>query len=150
MTGASATRVRHQLGYLEGLAGRGEFIRFLPNFFVLGQHYRALRRLDFAALLYYRTAEGCFQERLRLGYSGFDCGRPDYDRLAMSGEQMLAAFNLVRTKLGMSAAISLPQKVGFLDAAIILHSPEDRMLRQVKITDARGLSHLAKLTKARK
>ena len=149
VSGVSATRVRRQLGYLEDLAGRGEFIRFLPNFFVLGQHYRGLRRLDFAALLYYRTAEGCFQERLRLGYSGFDCGRPDYDRLAMPEEQMLAAFNLVRTKLGMSAAISLPQKVGFLDAAIILHTLEDAMLRQVKITDIRGLSHLAKLTEAR-
>jgi hypothetical protein len=62
---------------------------------------------------------------------------------------MLAAFNLIRTKLGMAAATSLPQKIGFLDAAIILHALEDTMLRQVKITDARGLSHLAKLTEAR-
>lgn len=149
VTDLSATRVRHQLGYLKSLAGRGDFIRFLPIFFVLGQHYRGLRRLDFASLLYYRTAEGCFQERLRLGYLGFDCGRPDYEQLVMPGKEILAAFNLIRTKLGKYAVTSLPQKIGFLDAAIILHSLDDKMLRRVKITDARGLSHLAKLTEAR-
>jgi len=149
VTGASAARVRHQLGYLEDLAGRGEFIRFLPNFFVLGQHYQGLRRLDFAALLYYRTVEGCFQERLRLGYEGFDCGRPDYDRLPMPGEELLAAVNLIRAKLGKPAVARLPEKIGHLDAAIILHTLDDTMLRQVKITNARGLGHLARLTEGR-
>jgi len=149
VTGMAAARVRHQLGYLEDLAGRGEFIRFLPNFFVLGQHYQELRRLDFSALLYYRTAEGCFQERLRLGYSGFDCGQADYGRLPMAEAQMLAAFNLARARLGMPAASSLPQKVGFLDAAIILHALDDAMLRRIKITDSRGLSYLSQLTEGR-
>jgi CRISPR-associated protein (TIGR02710 family) len=149
VAGVSATLVRHQLDYLEGLTGRGKFIRFLPSFFVLGQHYRELRRLDFAALLYYRTAEGCFQERLRLCYSGFDCGRPDYGLLATPEEEMLAAFNLARAKLGMPTVTSLPQKIGFVDAAFILHALEDTMLRNVNITDVRGLSHLAKLTEAR-
>ncbi|MGD0247351.1 MAG: hypothetical protein ABSB59_44495, partial [Streptosporangiaceae bacterium] len=149
VTSVAAARVRHQLGYLEDLAGRGEFIRFLPNFFVLGQHYHELRRLDFAALLYYRTAEGCFAERLRLGYSGFDCGRPDYSQLPVPPDQVLAAFNLVRTKLGRPAVAGLPPKIGFLDAAIILHALDDTMLRQVKITNARGLSHLAQLTEGR-
>jgi CRISPR-associated protein (TIGR02710 family) len=149
VTGASAARVRHQLRYLEDLAGRGEFISFLPNFFVLGQHYQGLRRLDFAALLYYRTAEGCFSERLKLGYGGFDCGRPDYGRLPRPEDQVLATFNLIRTKLGRSAAASLPQKIGFVDAAIILHALDDRMLRRLKITNDRGLSHLAQLTEGR-
>ena len=149
VAGLAAGRVRHQLGYLEDLAGRGEFIRFLPNFFVLGQHYQELRRLDFAALLYYRTAEGCFAERLKLGYAGFDCGRPDYGRLPLPEDQVLATFNLIRTKLGLPAAASLPQKIGFVDAAIILHALDDRMLRRLKITNDRGLSHLAQLTEGR-
>jgi hypothetical protein len=62
---------------------------------------------------------------------------------------MLAAFNLARTKLRVPAASSLPQKVGFLDAAIILHALDDTMLRRVKITDSRGLSHLSQLTEGR-
>ena len=60
---------------------------------------------------------------------------------------MLAAFNLIRTKLGMAAATSLPQKIGFLDAAIILHALEDTMLRQVRSQAPADSVTLAKLTK---
>lgn len=146
---ASATLVRHQLDYLESLAGQGDFLRYLPNFFVLGQHYSGLRRLDFAALLYYRTAEGCFQERLKLGYSGFDCGRPDYTVLAVPEPQLLMGFNMTLEKLGKPPVAELPQKLGFLDAAIILHKLDDEMLRRIKLKDVRGLSHLSKLTESR-
>jgi CRISPR-associated protein (Cas_Cas02710) len=116
---------------------------------VLGQHYQGLRRLDFAALLYYRTAEGCFSERLKLGYGGFDCSRPDYGRLPVPEDQVLATFNLIRTKLGRSAAARLPQKIGLVDAAIILHALDDGMLHRLKITNDRGLSHLVQLTEGR-
>jgi CRISPR-associated protein (TIGR02710 family) len=147
--GASADQVRHQLDYLKDLAGQGEFLRFLPNFLVLGRHYQDLRRLDFAALLYYRTAEGCFSERLKLGYSGFDCSHPDYGLLGMPKERLLEGFNTTRRKLGLTPAADLPYDLGFVNAAIMLHLLDDEMLRRVKITDVRGLNHLAKLTEAR-
>jgi hypothetical protein len=67
----------------------------------------------------------------------------------MSADQVLANFNLIRTKLGRSAVTSLPQKIGFVDAAIILHGLDDRMLRRLKVTSDRGLSHLAQLTEGR-
>jgi hypothetical protein len=144
-----ASRIRRQLAYLDDLAGHGDFIRFLPCFFVLGQHYQELGRLEFAALLYYRTAEGCFHQRLELRLPGFDCGDADYDMLMVPEHELLERFNDLLQKLGRAPLRALPSKLGFLDAAILLYVLEDDMLKRIRIRDERGLSHLAGLTSAR-
>jgi hypothetical protein len=148
---AAANRIRKQLDYLDDLAGRGEFIRFLPCFFVLGQHYREVGRLEFAALLYYRTAEGCFHQRLELQFPGFDCGDAAYERLApdLPESQLLGRYNAVLAKLGRPPRPELPSKLGFLDAAIILHVLDDALLKRIPIAGVGGLSHLADLARAR-
>ena len=100
-------------------------------------------------MLYYRTAEGCFQERLKHAYQGFDCGRPDYQLLPIGTDQLLTAFNQTLGKLARPPESKLPSKIGFVDAAIILRCLDDEMLRRVKLTETRGLSHLVRLTEAR-
>jgi CRISPR-associated protein (TIGR02710 family) len=145
----TAERIRQQFAHLEDLAGRGDLLRFLPSFFVLGQHYHELRRLDFAALLYYRTAEGCFQQRLALGYSGFDCGDADYARLPVPEDELRVRVNQVYQRLHRATVTALPTKLGFFDAAVVLHALDDEMLRRISITDERGLSHLSELSEAR-
>ncbi|GBD36622.1 hypothetical protein HRbin36_01747 [bacterium HR36] len=72
--------VRAQLDFLEKLVSHDRDSLVL-NHYLLGLHYQKMGRHDFAALLFYRTIEGCFARRLEKRSSEFNLRRPDYKLL---------------------------------------------------------------------
>lgn len=65
--------LEQQLIFLDRLVQR-EQSALLLCFHILDDHYRAIGRHDFAALLSYRTIEGCLVERLKIRFPGSRSG----------------------------------------------------------------------------
>lgn len=145
---ATAEQLREQLSFIKLLVQGGSCLQVL-NFYVLAEHYYELHRIDFAALLYYRTIEGCFQQRLGLRFPGFDCSCADYQLLGIPADDLLARFNAVITRIGRPAVTAVPVKLGLMDAAVLLTVLGDSLLRQIDIRDAKGLSYLSRQAEAR-
>jgi CRISPR-associated protein, Cas02710 family len=117
----------------------------LMCFFVLGLHYEHIGRRDFAALLFYRTIEGCFARRLELGYRGFDCENPQYDLLGVDTlEQRYLGLDL-----GGRPERSLPASVGLMAAAKLLFICDDEFVKSSKLDTLRALASLRDLTSTR-
>ncbi len=141
-------QLARQLEFIGHLIQDGSFIKVL-NFYVLGEHYSRLSRTDFAALLYYRTIEGAFQQRLGLRFSGFDCASPQYQLMDVAEEDLLRGYNRVIQQLGWPAVTALPRKIGLMNAAVLLHALDDSLLRRIDIKDAKGLNYLSKQAEVR-
>lgn len=148
MTHDTAQLLTRQIEFVGKLISGDESVKVV-NFFVLGEHYSKLRRTDFAALLYYRTIEGAFQQRLRLGYSGFDCGHPDYTVTKVPAPELLERYNQVIGQLGWARVTALPEKMGLISSAVLLHVLKDPLLRRIDIANMKGLSHLVQQAEAR-
>jgi hypothetical protein len=146
--GATERLLTRQLQFVRALVSEDASV-MVVNFFVLGEHYSGLHRTDFATLLYYRTIEGAFQQRLRLQYGGFDCASPDYTLTGVATADLLERYNQVIGRLGSAAVTTLPEKLGLTSSAIMLYVLKDPLLRRIDITDVKGLSHLAKQAEAR-
>jgi hypothetical protein len=145
---AAAQQLHEQLRFIGRLVHGGAFLQVL-NFYVLSEHYRELRRTDFAALLYYRTIEGCFQQRMALRFTGFDCGNAQYQLIDVAPGVLLDRFNAVIERIGWHAVTALPVKIGLMDAAVLLHVLEDSLPRKINIQDVKGLSYLSKQAEVR-
>jgi Csm6 HEPN domain len=148
VSSAAAGQLHEQLRFIGRLARGGAFLQVL-NFYVLSEHYRELYRTDFAALLYYRTIEGCFQQRLALRFPGFDCGNAQYQLIDVAPGHLLDRFNAVVERIGWHAVTALPVKIGLMDAAVLLHVLDDTLLQKINIRDVKGLSYLSKQAEAR-
>jgi hypothetical protein len=142
-------RIQAQLDFVELLASK-DGTALLINHFLLGEHYRGLNRLDFAALFYYRTIEKSLSERLRLRYDGFDMKHPDYGRLGKPRERVEALYGATAGKVfGTDHPPRLPREVALIDALILLHCVGDELTRATQVTDARGLGHVRGLVDGR-
>jgi hypothetical protein len=146
--GATERLLTRQIEFVRTLISGDASVKVV-NFFVLGEHYSKLRRTDFATLLYYRTIEGAFQQRLRLRYGGFDCANPDYALTGVAAADLLERYNQVIARLGWAAITALPGKMGLMSAAVLLHVLKDPLLKRINITDVKGISHLSKQAEAR-
>jgi broad specificity phosphatase PhoE len=148
VSSATAEQLREQLKFIDLLVQGGTFLQVL-NFYVLGEHYSELHRTDFAALLYYRTIEGCFQQRLALRFPGFDCASAWYEVIGEPVHDLLARFNAVIERIGRPAVTALPTKIGLMDAAVLLHVLTDGLLSRIDIQHTKGLSYLSRQAGAR-
>lgn len=148
VSSATATQLSEQLAYIAQLTEASD-LRGMPNFYVLGEHYRGLGRTDFAALLYYRTVEGCFQQRLDLTFKGFDTSDARYELMGVPGDELLTRFNEVLSWMKRPAVTALPTRIGFMDSAVLLHVHGDSLLERINVRDVKGLSYLSRLTEAR-
>lgn len=121
-------RVRLQVAFLRRLVDRERLAMVLSTFLV-GAHYREVRRRDFAALFFYRTIEGCFQARLEIQHPGFQCSRPDYDLLTPEHPDLRERFNAIcGGVLDKHEARGLPDKLSYLDSAMVLAAIGDELL----------------------
>lgn len=138
-----ARRVSEQLIFLGTLTGapRGEreSPSFLLNFYLLGRHYLRLGRYDFAALLYYRTIESCFAQRLARVAPGFRTAAPDYRLLGKDQDELLAKYRSATGAVHETEAAALPAPVGLMDAALLLFVLGDPMLRTLDLTTDKSL-----------
>lgn len=149
LTSDTVSRVEDQLAFLRRLA-HGDPTTLLVCFYLLGLHYRGLGRHDFAALLFYRTIEGCLSRRLEHLFPGFECERPDY---ALLGEDVAALrrdYALALAELGAwTENAVLPPVVGLVDAAVLLCVVGDRLPPAAHIKTPKALGHLRQLAQIR-
>jgi CRISPR-associated protein (TIGR02710 family) len=144
----TARRLAEQLDFVEALVAK-DGSALLLNFFLLGEHYMGLDRYDFAALLFYRTIEKSFSERLRRHYGGFDMDRPDYALLGSESDIAERYDAAARKVFGGDRQVALPWKVALVEAVILLHVTGDRMLPVATINGLGGIGHLRKLVDSR-
>jgi CRISPR-associated protein (TIGR02710 family) len=138
--------VERQVTFVRRLTG-GDQTAILLCFYVLGLHYKELGRHDFAALLFYRTIEGCLTRRLTLRYPGLDPDRLDW---ALLGDRAAARQRYVGLAQGLGGGgASVPSRLTLMAAAIILGSVKDEMARGCALTDVGGLRRLQALARMR-
>ncbi|GIF96574.1 hypothetical protein [Catellatospora citrea] len=139
--------LNEQLAFAEELAQRTGSALLL-NFFLLGEHYFALGRYDFAALLFYRTIEKAFQERLTGRYE-LKLDEPDFALLNEAAPRLLEDY-IGKTKevYGESAA-SLPRKIALMDAMIILVVCRDPLLSKLGWKSAREVRSMRGVVESR-
>lgn len=149
VSGATERQLVRQLDFIRLLIHEDRAFYKVLNFYVLGEHYSECHRIDFAALFYYRTIEGSFQQRLRLRFGDFDCGNPQYGLTGVAESDLLDRYNQLIQRFGWPAVTALPRKLGLMDAAVILHVLDDSLLRRIDVKDAKGLNYLSKQTEVR-
>ncbi|WP_440070572.1 TIGR02710 family CRISPR-associated CARF protein [Streptosporangium sp. OZ121] len=145
----TADRLERQIGFLRRLAA-GDGDSLVISYFVLGEHYRELGRHDFAALLSYRTIEGCLAGRLESLAPGFTCDRPDYSLLTDDVPGLRERYGHIQRSLGRTGATNtLPPVIGLMSAAVLLTALEDALPARAGIRETSALSHLNTLVTAR-
>jgi hypothetical protein len=148
ITADTERRLGVQLDFLRRLS-EGDADCLLVSFLVLGEHYREIGRHDFAALLFYRTVEGCLAGRLEQRAAGFSCERPDYRLLSSDVEQLRRDYAAVATSIGKDPGLGLPPIIGLMNAALMLAALDDPLLAQAKLAGSKALGHLDTLATAR-
>jgi CRISPR-associated protein (TIGR02710 family) len=145
----SVKQLEGQLDFL-GKLQHGDRQALLVCFFVLGMHYREVGRHDFAALLFYRTIEGCLAHRLESLAAGFTCDAPDYTLLTPDPASLGVACQAVLRSIGRAnASASLPPVIGLIWGAVLLTALDDELVAATGLKGAKALSHLDRLIKAR-
>ncbi len=131
--------LERQIGFVRRLT-EGDFNAVLIYFYVLGLHYRQLGRHDFAALLFYRTVEGCLTRRLIHRYPGLDPDRLDWSLL---GDRRAARsrYSALAIRLGGGGAAP-PSRLTLMGAAILLASERDELSRRCGLSGVPGLRGL--------
>jgi CRISPR-associated protein (TIGR02710 family) len=140
------TVIERQVDFAQRLTS-GDDTAILVCFYVLGLHYHQLGRHDFAALLYYRTIEGCLTRRLTQSHPGLDPDRLDW---GLFGDRNGARqrYTAMAEKLGGSATAP-PSRLTMMASAILLASQNDEMARGCGLATVDGLRHLQKLARMR-
>lgn len=150
ITQETAGQVSGQLEFVRGLGRDGGRDSFLVCYYVLGEHYRELARHDFAALLHYRTIEGCLSRRLESRAEGFSCERPDYSLLTSDVAALRRGYGAVLEHSGRKGPnLGLPPHVGLMDAAYLLNALDDDLVAAGHIKGTKALSHLNRLAATR-
>ncbi|GIG10779.1 hypothetical protein [Catellatospora coxensis] len=144
----TAGRMSEQLAFVDQLVTR-DGPALLLNFFLLGEHYLNLDRYDFAALLFYRTIEKAFAERLRLRF-GFDPGQPDYSAFGTPENDLAERYSRAAgAAYGGPRAAVLPFKVALIDAMILLSIHQDELLSGAHLDGPKAVGSLRNLVDAR-
>ncbi|WP_147252630.1 TIGR02710 family CRISPR-associated CARF protein [Micromonospora endolithica] len=143
---AITSRIRQQVAFLRRLDDSPESrLNLILGLHILGGHYSRLGRNDFAALLYYRTIEGCLAWRLEETHRGFLCDSPDYTLLGDDIESGYAALSIGSP----DDDSGLPSKVSLVAAARLLACTDDDFAKRAGLTNQRAIRNLADLTAAR-
>jgi hypothetical protein len=148
ITSETEQRLAVQLNFLRRLS-QGDSDCLLVCFLVLGEHYREIGRHDFAALLFYRTVEGCLAGRLEQRAAGFSCERPDYRLLSGDVDQLQRDYATVATSIGKNPGPALPPIIGLMNAALVLAALDDPLLAEAKLAGTKALGHLNTLATSR-
>jgi CRISPR-associated protein (TIGR02710 family) len=146
-------RLREQLRFADSLVELHRTERegppLLLNFYLLGLHYQRLGRRDFAALLFYRTLESGFTQRLARIAPGFVGKAPDYALLPIDRDELNARYTAVASVVHNREVTALPYDIGLMDAALLLHVLADPMVAEVGLTNPKALAHLKGMVNSR-
>jgi CRISPR-associated protein (TIGR02710 family) len=149
LTQQTSRRVAEQLTFLRSLTtDPPDPAALLVCFHVLGKHYADIGRHDFAALLFYRTIEGCLSRRLELSFGDFSCKSPDY-RLLGDIDKVAAAYQQAVVDTGGQDHRELPSRVSLIHAAVLLYSLDDEFMLKAKLNTPGAIANLRDLAEIR-
>jgi CRISPR-associated protein (TIGR02710 family) len=142
-----ADAIRKQRAHVEKLAS-GDRVSLLLNYFLLGLHYLDLGRYDFATLLFYRTLEGCFAERLSRRFKGFSTSSANYALLGTNRDELLAKYKVL-SDYARDRDAGLPDQLGFMSSAVLLAALGDELAIKARLVDRVALNELQELASIR-
>ena len=149
LTQQTSRRVGEQLTFLRTLTTEPPNpAAMLVCFHVLGKHYRDIGRHDFAALLFYRTIEGCLAQRLEMQFPGFSCKDPDY-RLLGDRDAVVAVYQQALRETGGRADAGLPAEISMMHAAQLLYALGDEFMVRSQQNSPEAISNLRNLAEIR-
>ncbi|GAA2395524.1 hypothetical protein Cme02nite_55800 [Catellatospora methionotrophica] len=141
--------IGEQLHFLKTLTGaRPDPASMLVSFLVLGRHYERLGRHDFAALLFYRTIEGCLSRRLELKYPGFSCKAPDWKLIGDPDDVRAVYLQAVMDTNGRDTD-TLPPDISMMQAVTLLYALRDSLSVKAQLNTPDGVSNLRSLAETR-
>ncbi|WP_431912757.1 TIGR02710 family CRISPR-associated CARF protein [Micromonospora carbonacea] len=149
LTQQTSRTVAEQVDFLRTLAtDQPDPAALLVCFHVLGKHYRRIGRHDFAALLFYRTIEGCLGRRLELAHPGFTCKNPDY-RLLGDPVAVAGGYDKALQDTGGRASVELPSNISLIQAATLLYSLNDEFAARAGLNTPAAIANLRELAEIR-
>lgn len=141
------SKIEAQLVFLGELAAGDRGRPWTLNFFLLAEHYSHLERHEFAALLYYRTLESIFAQRL--AELGLNVSAPRWEALSPDEHKLTAAFSDIAEQVYGKRPSDLPFTVGMVDAALLLYIMEDPFIERFRLGSTKALKHLRGLADIR-
>lgn len=138
LSSESWRRLRGQLDFTMQLVNR-EPSALLTSYFLLGEHYLRTGRRDFAALLFYRTIEGCLSNRDNAVGTALRANDQHRFRFAEISIQV----DPRRPQVEPS------DSPGLIERAVWLAAMQDPMATKAKIASVGSLQHLLHLTSVR-
>jgi CRISPR-associated protein (TIGR02710 family) len=134
-------RFKLQIETIEKLNLR-ERVTTLINFYYTADRYERNNQHDIAALLYYRTVEDVFSNRLHDLAPNFDRSSPDYTLFGLSREELAHRFSEAKANLlkGDPTNQGLPERLALMDAVLILDALGDKCLSEVHRRRILGLA----------
>jgi len=145
---ARSRALRDQLEFLNRVIDQDRDALVL-NLFLLGKHYQQIGRYDFAALLFYRTIEGCLIRQIEKRNPSFHPRRPDYSLLG-NPTDLLRRYQQITQQLDPNFCVqALPHRISLMDAAVLLCALEDELARQASLDRPESLKNLLGLTEIR-
>lgn len=146
LTAAQLAVLMEQLDFVQRLID-GDRNAKLVCFYVLGLHYQELDRHDFAAMLFYRTIEGCLTARLTQRYPGLNPDRFDWALLDdPSGARQRYA--VLTRALGRRGAPT-PNRLAMMTTAVLLAAESDDLVTRCGLAQVQGLTQLQELARNR-
>lgn len=139
--------LKQQIETVEKLAN-GDRISLLWNFFFSAERYERNGQNDIAALLYYRTMEGVFDNALKDIQCNFDRSDPDYKLFGVEMDVLRMGFVNFRKRVFKkeSSLESLPKPLAMFDSLCLLGALDDVISTKinpgkvVSIANTRNLS----------
>jgi hypothetical protein len=147
LTATNLAVLTEQLDFVQRLID-GDRNTKLLCFYVFGLHYQELDRHDFAALLFYRTIEGCLTARLTQRYPGLNPDRFDWTLLddPSGARQRYAALT---RGLGRRGGPPTPNRLALMTSAVLLAAENDDLVTRCGLADVQGLTRLQELARKR-
>ncbi|MFI9552787.1 TIGR02710 family CRISPR-associated CARF protein [Nonomuraea endophytica] len=147
LTASHLAVLTEQLDFVQRLID-GDRNAKLLCFYVLGLHYRELDRHDFAALLFYRTIEGCLTARLTQQYPRLNPDRFDWALLDDPSAARRRYGTLTRG-LGWRSGSPTPNRLTLMTSAVLLAAESDDMVARCTLADVQGLTRLQEMARKR-
>jgi hypothetical protein len=148
LPGSLAGRLREQLRFVDSLV-EGEGPPSMLNFYLLGLHYKSLGRHDFAALLFYRTIETVFAQRLGRIAPGFRGKGAKYDLFDIALAELTGRYASIASVIYRRDISALPYDVGLMDGALLLAALSDPIATELGLSDLKFLNYLKTTVDAR-
>ncbi|GAA2143581.1 TIGR02710 family CRISPR-associated CARF protein [Glycomyces algeriensis] len=142
-------RIEAQLEFLDALAAEPNGIHATLNYFLIAGHYRKREQHELAVLLHYRTLEHLLCRSLEQRAEGFRCEAPDWGLLSDDPNDLAERFRRVGARIYRTESVSLPFRIGLMDAALLLHALEDPVASALGLDDERSLFALMRQAETR-